>query len=267
MHNYSMSGEKLTIGARRRKKSKSESEYLNPPAGKNRLGSMMNEITSDCLDTPSGRSLRGSTSQPDISDVFIETPLGLGSSTRLASGLIFPNWESIDQDITDLEGLSEKVGPESIDVKLICDRLMTRLIQINRKFQLNGQFGETLEVDQRKERLYRIRKTKENRPIRYKDDDDNEDYITTVVKDVNPLITLLNDKICQNVQNFCSAGGYEQLANAEHQTVQLSRKRGAYYEQSSDAREHQGFSYSHTEGGLDGRAQLPHTAGDLDVRV
>ena len=131
MHNYSMSGEKLTIGARRRKKSKSESEYVNPPTAKNRLGSMMNEITLDCLYTPSGRSLRGSTSQPDMSNVFLETPLGLGSSTRLASGLIFPSWENIDQDIINLEGLSARVGPNSIEVKLACDRLMTRLIQIN----------------------------------------------------------------------------------------------------------------------------------------
>ena len=139
----------------------------------------MNETTLDCLDTPSGRSLRTSTSQPDMSDVFLETPLGFASSTRLVSGLILLRWEKVDQDIIDLEGLAARVGPNSVNVELVYDRLMTRLIQINRKLQVNGQFWETLEVDLRKEKLYKIRKTKENRPIRYEDDMyDTEDYTT-----------------------------------------------------------------------------------------
>ena len=161
-----------------------------------------------------------------------------------------------------------------MDVKLICDRLMTSLIQINRKFQLNGQFGETLEVDARKEKLYRIRRIKENRPIRYNDDDDTEDCVRTVVGGVDPLITLINDKISQNVQNFRSAGGSEHLANAGHRTVQLSRKRGEYFKKQSkvDAEDYQGAQLSHhNRGGLhdpliidyQGAQLFSHEGGEL----
>ena len=197
------------IGPRRRRKSKSESEYLNPPVTKNRLGSMLDEIPVDCLVTPTGRSLRGSMSQPDMTDVFLETPLGLGSSTRLESGIIHPNWEAIDKDIAYLEGLSARVGstPSTL-VKLGYERILTTLIQTERQLQVNGQFGDTLDVDYRKDRLYKTKRFREVRPIHYGGDrSNNEDYTVQVVGGADSLTTVLDDEARQNIGSTCVEGG------------------------------------------------------------
>ena len=168
----------MLVGRRRRKQSKSESEFLNPPVTRDRLGSMRyDKIPVDCLLTP----MRGSQSEPDMNDVFLETPLGLGSSTRLESGIIQPNWEAIDKDITYLERLSARVGLiPSTQVKLGYERILTTLIQTERQLQVNGQFGDTLAVDVRRDRLYKTKRFRGIRPIHYGGDrSNNEDYTYT----------------------------------------------------------------------------------------
>ena len=155
----------MLSGPRRRKRSKSESEFLNPPVTRDRLGSMRYiETPVDCLVTP----MRGSQSQPDMNDVFLETPLGLGSSMRLDSGIIQPDWDAIDKDINYLEALSRRLGTEpSTQVKLGYERILTTLIQTERELQINGQFGDTLAVDIRRDRLYKTKRFREIRPIHY----------------------------------------------------------------------------------------------------
>ena len=147
------------------------------------------ETLVDCLITP----IRGSLSQPDINDVFLETPLGLGSSTKLDSGTIQHDWDAIDKDINYLEALSKRIGSvSSTQVKLGYERILTTLIQTERELQINGQYGDILAVDCRRDRLYRTKRFRQVRPIHYGDDKNNGgDNTGLVVGGAASLITIL----------------------------------------------------------------------------
>ena len=96
--------------------------------------------------------------------------MGLGSSTRLEQGIIQPDWDTIDTDLNYLEALSKKFGAAPpTQVKLGYERILTKLIQTERALQINGQFGDILDVDLRKDRLYRT-KLFRIKPIQYEDD-------------------------------------------------------------------------------------------------
>ena len=168
MHNYcDLSVENMLSGTRRRMRSKSESEFEDPPVTRDRLGSMRYvEAPVDCLITPS----REMFSQPNRNDEFLETPLGLGRSTRLDEGLIQPDWDTIDTDLNYLEYLAKKYGAApTAQVKFGYDRMLTTLVQTERALQINGQFGDILAVDCRKDRLYKT-KLFRVKPIRYEED-------------------------------------------------------------------------------------------------
>ena len=116
MHNYcDLSVANMLSGPRLRKRSQSMSEsgeFSHPPSvTRERLGSMRYvETPNDCLLTPMRRGSQSqSQSQPDITDVFMDTPIGLGSSTRL-EGMIQPDWDAIDKDLNYLEHMSKKAG-------------------------------------------------------------------------------------------------------------------------------------------------------------
>ena len=167
-------------GTRRRLRSKSESEFENPPVARDRASSLSRvEPLIDGTITPS----REMFSQPIRNDEFLETPLGLGRSTRLDEGRIQPDWDTIDTDLNYLEAISKKHGtaPTTL-VKLNYDRLMLTLVQTERSFIVAGQFGDIPAVDQRKNRLYRTKEYR-IRPILF------EDYAVPVVKGVDSLIT------------------------------------------------------------------------------
>ena len=112
------------------------------------------ETPNDCLITPMRRGSQ-SQSQPDMSDVFMETPIGMGSSTRL-EGMFQPNWDALDKELTDLEYMSRKADSiYSTQVKQGYRRMMTTLATTEKELQLRGQLEDTLSIDSRETRLYR----------------------------------------------------------------------------------------------------------------
>ena len=157
MQNYcDLSVANMMSGSRLRKRSQSISEFgesSNPPSiTRERLGSMRYvETPNDCLLTPMRRGSQ-SQSQPDVSEVFMETPIGLGRSTRL-EGMFQPDWDAIDKNLNYLEHISKKAGSiYSTQVRQGYNTMMTTLIQTERELQINGQFGDTLAIDLRKTR-------------------------------------------------------------------------------------------------------------------
>ena len=138
MQNYcDLSVANMLSGPRLRKRSQSMSEsgeFSHPPSvTRERLGSMRYvETPNDCLLTPMRRGSQ-SQSQPDMNDVFMETPIGLGSSTRL-EGRIQPDWDAIDKDLNYLEHMSKKADSiYSTQVKQGYSRMMMTLVQTERE--------------------------------------------------------------------------------------------------------------------------------------
>ena len=115
-------------GTRLRLRSKSESEFENSPVIRDRTGSLSRvETLADGMITPG----RGFAPQSDTEDAFMETPIGLGSSTSLDEGKFWPDWDTIDTDLKYMEAMSKKHGmaPTTLDM-LNYDRMLTTLVQL-----------------------------------------------------------------------------------------------------------------------------------------
>ena len=143
----------ILSGTRRRLRSKSESEFEDPPVTRDRTGSLSR------MKSPAGLlSTPGQEKDFQPSDMFMETPLGLGSSTRLDEGLIQPDWETIDCNLNYMEAMAKKFGTApTAEVKANYNSMFATLSQIERSLQINQQYKDLPDVDQRKNRLYRTK--------------------------------------------------------------------------------------------------------------
>ena len=168
MQNYcDLSVENMLSGTRRRIKSKSESEFGSQSVTRERLGSMRYvDSPIDCLLTPVRRIENPSHPLIDYrteidlnaNDEFMETPLGEGSSTRLEPEIFQPDWETTDSDLNYLEAMLKKYGvAPPMSIKSSYNKMMTRLTLIERKLQLSQQFSDILDVDLRRDRLYKMK--------------------------------------------------------------------------------------------------------------